>query len=55
MRVFVVLNGRNMLEKHCLDVDIRFKLSIKGAGREMQISASSAVGKRILACLAGES
>lgn len=34
--------------------DIRFKLSIKGAGREMQIRASSVAGKRILACLAGE-
>lgn len=35
-------------------VDIRFKLSIKGAGREMQITASSVAGKRVLACLAGE-
>lgn len=35
-------------------VDIRFNLSIKGAGREMQIVASSVAGKRILACLAGE-
>jgi len=36
------------------NVDIRFKLSIKGAGREMQITALSAAGERILACLAGE-
>lgn len=36
------------------DSDISFKLSIKGAGREMQIIASSVAGKRILACLAGE-
>lgn len=35
-------------------VDIRFNLSIKGAGREMQISALTVAGKRILACLAGE-
>lgn len=35
-------------------IDIRFKLNIKGAGREMQIIASSVAGKRILACLAGE-
>ena len=35
-------------------VDIRFNLSIKGAGRNMQITASSVAGKRILACLAGE-
>ncbi len=35
-------------------VDIRFNLSIKGAGRNMQIIASSVAGKRILACLAGE-
>ncbi|MCL9685194.1 tRNA (adenosine(37)-N6)-threonylcarbamoyltransferase complex ATPase subunit type 1 TsaE [Legionella maioricensis] len=35
-------------------VDIRFNLSIKGAGRNMQITASSGAGKRILACLAGE-
>jgi tRNA threonylcarbamoyladenosine biosynthesis protein TsaE len=34
--------------------DIRFNLSIKGAGREMQIIASSVAGKSILACLAGE-
>lgn len=34
--------------------DIQFNLSIKGAGREMQIIASSVAGKRILACLAGE-
>ena len=36
-------------------VDIRFNLSIKGAGRSMQIIASSVAGKRILACLTGES
>ncbi|KTD68521.1 tRNA (adenosine(37)-N6)-threonylcarbamoyltransferase complex ATPase subunit type 1 TsaE [Legionella steelei] len=36
------------------NVDIRFKLSIKGAGREMQIMALSTVGKRILARLVGE-
>lgn len=35
-------------------VDIRFNLSIKGAGREMQMSAYSDAGKKILACLAGE-
>jgi tRNA threonylcarbamoyladenosine biosynthesis protein TsaE len=35
-------------------VDIRFKLGIKGAGREMQIMALSAAGKKILARLAGE-
>lgn len=37
------------------DVDISFSLTIKGAGREMQIRASSVTGKRILACLSGES
>lgn len=35
-------------------VDIRFKLGIKGAGRELHGTASSVAGKRILACLAGE-
>ena len=35
-------------------IDIRFILSIKGAGREMQMVASSVAGKRILVCLAGE-
>ncbi|CAM2915170.1 tRNA (adenosine(37)-N6)-threonylcarbamoyltransferase complex ATPase subunit type 1 TsaE [Legionella worsleiensis] len=35
-------------------VDIRFKLGIKGAGREMQVCASSVAGERVLACLAGE-
>jgi len=30
------------------NVDIRFKLSIKGAGREMQITALSEAGKKIL-------
>jgi tRNA threonylcarbamoyladenosine biosynthesis protein TsaE len=32
--------------------DIRFNLSIKGAGRELQIIASSSAGKRIMASLA---
>ncbi|TAL62040.1 MAG: tRNA (adenosine(37)-N6)-threonylcarbamoyltransferase complex ATPase subunit type 1 TsaE [Legionella sp.] len=36
------------------NVDIRFKLSIKGAGREMQIEALSAAGEKMIACLAGE-
>ncbi|MCW8417395.1 tRNA (adenosine(37)-N6)-threonylcarbamoyltransferase complex ATPase subunit type 1 TsaE [Fluoribacter dumoffii] len=36
------------------NVDISFKLSIKGAGREMQITALSAAGNRILARLAGK-
>ncbi len=36
-------------------VDIRFKLSIKGAGRELQIHALSTAGNRVLACLTGES
>lgn len=35
-------------------IDIRFNLSSKGAGRDMQISAASSTGKKILACLAGE-
>ncbi len=35
-------------------VDMHFKLSIKGAGREMQVSALGVAGRRILACLAGE-
>jgi tRNA threonylcarbamoyladenosine biosynthesis protein TsaE len=35
-------------------VDIRFNLSIKGAGRDMQIIALSSTGDSILACLAGE-
>lgn len=35
-------------------VDIRFKLSIKGTGREMQMNALSHAGKKIVACLAGE-
>lgn len=34
--------------------DIQFKLSIKGAGREMRIFALSAAGEKITACLAGE-
>jgi tRNA threonylcarbamoyladenosine biosynthesis protein TsaE len=37
-----------------LNVDIRFKLNIKGAGREMQIMALSVAGKKILACLTGK-
>lgn len=36
-------------------VDIQFKLSIKGGGRELHISAFSVAGERILACLAGGS
>lgn len=36
-------------------IDIQFNLSIKGAGREMQIRALTAAGKKILTCLAGES
>ena len=36
------------------DVDIRFKLGIKGAGRELQVIALSAAGKKILARLTGE-
>lgn len=35
-------------------IDIRFKLDIKGAGRQLQITAVSDAGNRILACLAGE-
>ncbi|KTD14661.1 ATPase with strong ADP affinity [Legionella gratiana] len=35
-------------------IDIRFKLHVKGAGREVQIMALSAAGKEILARLAGE-
>lgn len=35
-------------------VDIRFKLIIKGAGRELHIAAFSDVGQRILAYLTGE-
>lgn len=37
------------------NVDIRFNLSIKGAGRELQMQAMSAAGEKIIACLAGES
>lgn len=36
------------------NVDIRFKLTIKGAGRAMQIEALSAAGEKMIACLAGE-
>lgn len=36
-------------------VDIRFNLVTKGAGREIEITAWSATGKRVLACLAGVS
>ncbi|CAM4466799.1 MAG: tRNA threonylcarbamoyladenosine biosynthesis protein TsaE [Legionella sp.] len=36
------------------NVDIRFNLSIKGVGREVQITAFSDAGQRILACLSGE-
>ncbi|WP_115711090.1 tRNA (adenosine(37)-N6)-threonylcarbamoyltransferase complex ATPase subunit type 1 TsaE [Legionella sainthelensi] len=35
-------------------IDIRFKLNMKGAGREVQIIALSAAGEKILARLAGE-
>lgn len=35
--------------------DIRFNLNIKGAGRDMLCTAFSDAGRRILACLAGES
>lgn len=35
-------------------IDIRFKLTSIGAGREVQIMALSAAGKKILARLAGE-
>lgn len=35
-------------------IDIRFKLNMKGAGREVQIVALSTAGKKILARLAGE-
>jgi tRNA threonylcarbamoyladenosine biosynthesis protein TsaE len=35
-------------------IDMQFHLSIKGAGRHMQISALSVAGEKILACLAGE-
>ncbi|WP_058533316.1 tRNA (adenosine(37)-N6)-threonylcarbamoyltransferase complex ATPase subunit type 1 TsaE [Legionella saoudiensis] len=35
-------------------MDIRFKLSIKGVGREVQIAAFSDAGQRVLACLSGE-
>lgn len=37
--------------KALLATDICFKLSIKGAGREMQIDALSNAGKKILICL----
>ena len=36
------------------NVDIRFKLNMKGAGREVQITAFSTTGKGILARLIGE-
>jgi tRNA threonylcarbamoyladenosine biosynthesis protein TsaE len=36
-------------------IDIRFKLRMKGAGRELHISALSAAGKQILARLTGDS
>lgn len=35
-------------------IDLRFKLNIKGTGREMQIVALSALGKKILTRLAGD-
>lgn len=37
------------------NIDIHFKLAIKGAGRSMQIHALSAAGEGVLPCLAGES
>lgn len=36
------------------NIDIRFKLNMKGAGREVQIMALSTAGKEILARLTGE-
>ena len=39
--------------KYLPNVDIRFKLTINGAGRDVQISALSSAGKRILAQLTG--
>lgn len=36
------------------EIDIGFKLIIKGAGRDMHITAFNETGRRILACLAGE-
>lgn len=35
-------------------VDIRFNLSIKGAGRSLQMSVGSEAGEKMLTCLAGE-
>lgn len=35
-------------------LDIGFNLIIKGAGRELQICASTSAGKQVLACLAGD-
>lgn len=35
-------------------VDIQFKLTLKGAGREMRVKALSEAGQRILAHLAGQ-
>ena len=34
--------------------DVNFTLAIKGAGREMQVTALSPVGAAMLSCLAGE-
>ncbi len=42
-------HARNTLPK----VDVRFNLSINGAGRLMQLQAGSATGENILACLTG--
>ncbi len=35
-------------------VDIRFKLKMKGTGRELEMMALSAAGQRVVACLTGE-
>lgn len=35
--------------------DVGFSLTIKGAGRQMQVNALSSAGAAILSCLAGES
>lgn len=40
--------------KALLKADIRFNLDIKGAGREVQITAYSDAGKKVLARLTGE-
>lgn len=40
--------------KSLANIDVCLRLSIKGAGREMQLRALSAAGKKILARLVGE-